>query len=286
MIERLAMTSDYMTSRGDPEPYLRRIAEAGFRSIHWCHEWNTDYVYGRTEVLRLRRLLRGLKLQLNDLHGSAGVLRAWGSTVWCQRSAGIDLVRNRVAMTRRLGSDVVVMHLPPGPKAHDTMKSWWRRLRHTLDELRPYARRHRVRLAIENSHDDNMDRIERLFADYGSDYLGLCYDSGHGSVAGNGLDRLEKVKDRLIALHLHDNDGKEDKHWLPFAGTTDWPRLAHIIATSGYTKVAMTMEPNTSNWPIESEAEYLRDAVDAGKRFAAMVTSVRQRRTAKSAKTR
>ncbi len=37
----LAVATDFNGSGGDPEPALRRIAEAGFTHLHWCHQWNT-----------------------------------------------------------------------------------------------------------------------------------------------------------------------------------------------------------------------------------------------------
>ena len=46
----LSMTSDYVTETGCPEPYLRRIAEAGFSRVHWCHQWNTDFLYADCEA--------------------------------------------------------------------------------------------------------------------------------------------------------------------------------------------------------------------------------------------
>ena len=48
----LSMTPDYVRSSGDPAPYLRRIADAGFSHVHWCHQWNTDFLYAACEVER------------------------------------------------------------------------------------------------------------------------------------------------------------------------------------------------------------------------------------------
>jgi len=276
MSQTPAMTSDYVTSQGNPEPYLRHIAEAGFRHLHWCHQWNTDFLYDQWQLRQIEQWLADFGLSLNDLHGSAGREKGWGSPVEYQRLAGLELVRNRIDMTRRLDSDVVVMHLPPGHDDSDRQDQYWSSFRRSLDELQPYTIERGVRIALENSHDDNFPAIDKALSFYSPEFLGLCYDSGHGNVAGNGLDRLEKTKDRLIAVHLHDNNGAEDKHWLPFAGSIDWPRLARLMASGGYAKSAMTMEPNTRNWPIDSEAEYLKRALESGQRFAAMVEQAKQ----------
>jgi len=272
-----AMTTDYAAAEGCPEPYLRRIHEAGFRSIHWCHQWCTDFLYDDAEIDRIARWLAEFDLSLNDLHGSAGQEKAWGSPRLYERQAGVALVRNRIEMARRLGCDVVIMHIPPPPDSPDGLGPYWDRWAASLDELEPVARRCGVRIALENSGDDNMDIISEALGRYGGDYLGLCYDSGHGAVAGNGLQRLAACADRLISLHLHDNDGQADQHRVPFTGVVDWDRLASIIAAGSYDKAVLTLECVMRNSPIEDEADFLAAAFAAGTRLAAMVDAGRSR---------
>jgi sugar phosphate isomerase/epimerase len=205
----LSITTDYVTGTGSPDPYLHRISEAGFSHIHWCHEWNTDFLYPETEIERIGRLLAELRLQLLDLHGSTGPRSNWGSADEPVRAAGVELVRNRVDMTARLGSDVVIMHIPKGPELAPLFKS--------LDELEPFVRSRGVRLAVENGH--NHDGMEAVFSRYPRDYVGLCWDSGHGNLEPGSLDWLDRAKDRLISIHLHDNDGATDQHKICFSGT-------------------------------------------------------------------
>ena len=266
----LAITSDYATSTGCPEPYLRRIADAGFSHVHWCHQWCTDFVYMDCEIEQIARWLRECGLAVIDLHGSAGEEKNWGSPREYERLAGVELVRNRIDMAARLGADVVIMHIPAEPTDAAESELYWTRLRKSLDALEPFARERGVRIALENLANRNFDTIERLFALYGPDYLGLCYDSGHGNMIGDGLDRLERITDRLISLHLHDNAGTDDEHKRLFTGTVDWPRLARLIAASPYRK-PMSMEVALRNHPDEDEADFLRQAHESGTAFDAMV---------------
>lgn len=270
-----AMTTDYATSEGCPEPYLRRISEAGFRHIHWCHQWCTDFLYDDGEIDQIARWLARLDLSLNDLHGSHGREKAWGSPRTYEREAGVALVRNRIEMAHRLDCDVVIVHIPPPPADGDTCAAWWNRWARSLDALEPFARERHVRIALENSHDDNVPTIAEAFSRYAPDFLGLCYDSGHGAMARNGLDRLAAHADRLISVHLHDNDGSADHHRVPFTGVVDWDRLAEIIAASAYAKAAITLECVMRNSPIDDEADFLAAAAKAGMRFAAMVDTKR-----------
>ena len=119
----LSMTTDYMADTGSPEPYLRRIAEAGFTHVHWCHHWNTDFAYDDCELEQIECWLHRYNLQVTDLHASAGKEKAWGSLREYERLAGVELVANRIATAERLGADVIVMHLPDLKDPGDARRS-------------------------------------------------------------------------------------------------------------------------------------------------------------------
>ena len=267
----LSITTDYATSTGCPEPYLRRIAAAGFSHIHWCHQWNTDFLYCDCEVAQIAAWMREYSLALTDLHASIGPEKHWGSARQYERLAGIELVRNRIAMTERLGADVIIMHLPGDLGDPERAEDAWDRLRRSLDVLESHAKVHGVRIAIENG---DFNLIEKTLAMYGPDYLGLCYDSGHANMTPDGMDRLDAMKDRLISIHLHDNDGESDQHKPLFSGTINWAKLARIIAASAYAK-CMSMELSIRNSGIEDETVFLDEGFKEGTRFSQMVDEQR-----------
>ena len=101
----LSITTDYVQDFGSPGPYLKRIAEAGFSHIHWCHHWHTDFVYSDPEVDQIAAWMHDYSLQLCDLHASAGVEKSWTSSREYERLAGVELVKNRIAMAARLESE-------------------------------------------------------------------------------------------------------------------------------------------------------------------------------------
>ena len=271
----LSITTDYVQDTGSPEPYLRRIADAGFSYLHWCHHWNTDFLYSTHEIDQIAAWLDELGLRVLDVHASHGREKTWGSSREYERLAGIELVKNRIEMASQLGSDVIILHLPslssPGDADNDAGLD---RVRRSLDTLAPYARARGVRIALENMAVDNFDVIGQLFSEYSADFLGLCYDAGHGNISGRGLDRLEQFKDRLISVHLHDNDSTGDQHNLLFSGTVDWDRLARIMAASSYKK-CVSMELSIGRSGIVDEALFLQRAFDTGAKFAAMIADRR-----------
>ncbi|NLF40838.1 sugar phosphate isomerase/epimerase [bacterium] len=255
----LSIATDYAADTGDPSSALERIARAGFTHVHWCHHWCTDFIYGDAEVAQIGEWLRSFGLRLLDLHGSVGPEKNWWSPREHERLAGVELVANRLAMTARLGGDAVVMHVPGDPGCLPVRRS--------LDALEGVAHGHGVRIAIENG---SFPALRALFNEYDPAFVGLCYDAGHGNLVPDGLDHLDALKDRLIALHLHDNDGLSDQHKPVFSGTVDWARLAGIIARSPCAK-CINMEVGIRNAEIKDEEQFLAAAYRDGLTLAAMI---------------
>ncbi|MEW6354976.1 MAG: sugar phosphate isomerase/epimerase family protein [Planctomycetota bacterium] len=264
------MTTDYAADRGCPEPYLRRIADAGFSHVHWCHQWNTDFLYSASEIEQIEKWLREYRLGILDLHASSGVEKGWFSPLEYERLAGVELVKNRIEMAARLSSDVIIMHVGE-PKTDEELGSRLGRLRRSMDALAPFAEERGVRIALENGGPGSLLVIEALLSEYGPESLGICYDSGHGNMTGHrGLDWLDPLKARLISVHLHDNDGAGDQHKLLFTGTVDWRRLAGVLALSAYGK-CVNMETSMRCSDIKDEAAFLAKAFETGAAFSGMI---------------
>jgi len=270
----LSITTDYVRDTGCPQPYLHAIAEAGFTHVHWCHHWNTDFLYSGSEIGQIASWLGEYGLAVLDIHASHGREKAWASGLEYVRLAGIELVKNRIEMASALGSDVIILHLPEdGPRsgvASGEGDPWLLRVSRSLDDLAGFAREHGMRIALENMGHDDFERLRQLFDRYPSDFLGLCYDAGHGNLGGEGLSHLEETKDRLISVHLHDNDGTADQHRPVLSGTVDWRRLSRIIASSAYGK-CVSMEVSIHSSGYRDEGAFLRHVHDTGMTLSAMI---------------
>ena len=100
----LGCHSDAAVSRGNPRPFLRRIAAAGFTHVHWCHHWDSDFVYADAEVDAIGRWLRAYGLRLLDLdkrlwsdhwvNAKSGVLGAAGLTGSFEDGEGVFEARD------------------------------------------------------------------------------------------------------------------------------------------------------------------------------------------------
>ncbi len=276
----LSINTDYVTGTGNPEPYLRRIGEAGFTHVHWCHQWCTDFIYAPSEVGQIRKWLDACGLKLLDLHASSGVEKYWTAPAEYARRAGVELVGNRIDMTADLGGDAIVMHAQAPKERPEVFRA---QVRRSLDELEPHARARGVRIAIENV--GPWAEIVALLAEYSPEFLGVCYDSGHGNLnwGGCGPEEMAAARDRLIALHLNDNDGSgDDQHKPLFMGTVPWQRVAEIIADSAYTK-HLNSEVSIRQTGITEEPVFLARSFEASTRFSRMIEARRKELAASAA---
>ena len=67
--------------------------------------------------------------------------------------------------------------------------------------------------------------IAEIVHEINSPNFAMCLDTGHANVYRDWLtpaDSIRKHSDIIKALHVHDNDGREDRHLAPLHGTVDW----------------------------------------------------------------
>lgn len=77
---------------------------------------------------------------------------------------------------------------------------------------------------------------------------------------------LNLYGDKLIALHLHDNNGQEDAHVLPFTGNVNWNRIASKLEKINYTGATALESLNKGFEHIENPVEFLQIALDRAKK--------------------
>ena len=68
--------------------------------------------------------------------------------------------------------------------------------------------------------------IDELNAIAGCECFAFCFDIGHMTLLGKHIrESLRVLGDRVKVLHLHDNDGIQDHHAIPFSYARNWGQL-------------------------------------------------------------
>ena len=103
-----------------------------------------------------------------------------------------------------------------------------------LNQLCEIAKPLGVRLAIENvGYNGDAILTEAEFIDFLEDIdetAGYLIDIGHAQLDGWNVPHvIQSVKDRLIALHIHDNTGTSDDHLPIGEGKMDWEAIIDVL---------------------------------------------------------
>jgi len=85
-------------------------------------------------------------------------------------------------------------------------------------------------VAIENLRHLNI--IEYLIDNIKSENLRICYDAGHDHCNTNDSFNFEKYGNKIIATHIHDNDGERDSHFIPLHGDINWDKIMKNLKNS------------------------------------------------------
>lgn len=234
---------------------LARIAGAGFTHIHWCHEWDGDYIYSPYEMDQIREWMEIYGLKSKGVHATKGSARDinvrekhyrkdYTSDWEYNRRAGVDLIKNRVDLAAALGAAEIVLHLYVPHRTirqqPEVKENFYTCVCRSMDELMPYCIHKGVKICLENLFnmpvEDMLEAWDRLFARYPAEFLGLCYDTGHANMIwqNRSPDVLRAYSSRLFAVHIHDNDAEDDFHQIPGEGSICWEPVIKLLARSAY----------------------------------------------------
>lgn len=293
---------------------LRRIAEAGFSHIHWCHEWDGDYTYSKYEMIQIRGWMNELGLKCKGVHATEGSRRKLGtpnrfhyryqhqnrrdytSENEYNRQAGVELIRNRMELAYILGTDAIVLHMQLPYKSFEQdgqfKERYYQQVYKSFDELEAFSREKNVRICVENMigtpNCHQIEQFDRLFSRYEPEFLGFCFDTGHGKITGSdSLEFAVRYQDRLYMMHVNDNHGlrseecfesdvemcKCDEHRNPFQGEVDWKEYAKIVAGSPY-ELPIVMEVSKRD---AEEKAFLRESIEAGKKLTDMILAYKEK---------
>jgi sugar phosphate isomerase/epimerase len=107
------------------------------------------------------------------------------------------------------------------------------------------AERFGFKLLLENVYEKNPEVHLAFFDAISSDHFGFCLDIGHHHVFGKSplKEWVERLGEKIMALHLHDNDGQEDSHLAIGKGNADFRGLFQLISERGL-RPTVILEPH------------------------------------------
>ena len=206
-----------------PFETIDAIEKAGFQDV-FIQWYNKDWNPSQQQQLEYVKQ-KGLNIIFTHL-GYQGI-----NSLWEEGSAGDELVvryKNDLDICKTNNFDLVIMHLSAKQVAPAYGEVGLSRIR----EITEYAKKLGIKVAFENTR--HKGYLEYVINNIPDDNVGICFDSGHCHAHFDNDFNFELFKDRIFAIHLHDNDKSGDLHLTPYDGTMDWDWVLRNLKYANY----------------------------------------------------
>ncbi len=231
----------------------------------------------KKKAIELKKYADKIKLPLVQAHAPFPSYRAdnprynrqeWKRLLKAIEICGILKIKNLVIHSWNDFTDEVNIEfykklLPYAKKANVTMcaENLWRWNKET-DKARPCS------CSFSKSFNNIIDSVD-------SKYLKACVDIGHAEMFTHmkysARKILEEMKDRVVCLHIHDNEKIHDKHWIPFRGKIDYKDVAKGLKKIKYKGDLVAEISGAGADTYEERLAYWKETYQAMKKIQKMV---------------
>ncbi len=239
---------------------IRLADETGFESIDidlYVKDGATSI--GSREVAAIKSALASSRLNAETAHASFFQL---GEINPATRKTSIARLKRDVDVACELGLKKIVIH----PTHNIDENNYRQALNNAIESvyhLIEHAGTEDFMIVLENvlgTRDVTLmlEAIDSLPAKN----TGICFDNGHALLTGFEKEIIEDRANRVVCVHLHDNDMIADRHRLPFQGDSDWDFL--IPRLNNCNTEILNLEVLNNPLVDSTKKEYLRSAYARG----------------------
>ena len=221
---------------------LDKVQHAGIEAVEiFCARQHLDY-RNSAQITELAHWFRDSTLKLNSMHAPMYTDEMWGRSgpqsvisitepVKGKRLAMVDEIKRALEIAETIPFRFLIQHIGVGEEEYsersvDAAFS-------ALEQISLFARQRGVRVLLENIPNQlsNAERL-MLFLELTHLDLDFVFDVGHANILGSVESEFNIMRDRIRSTHVHDNDGKADKHLFPLVaegGTVDWKETMNLL---------------------------------------------------------
>ena len=233
---------------------LRAIAESGFESTCIWYSAEEEKSMGQSHANDIVKLARDLRLSVDNIHAPFRSANLIWSEEPDKNSVISDLYKNCIRFCSANDIPRVVIHISSGnnpPPLNESGLSM-------IHELLQLAEREGIIIAIENCR--RQDYLDYIFTAMESEKLRFCYDSSHDFLYGNPpLSIIDRWGHLMTTVHLSDNNGRMDDHWLPGRGRIAWDDVCTGLKSIKYSGTVM-LEVVSNEVKTEPQDTFLKEA--------------------------
>lgn len=218
------------------EDRIELIKKVGFDYVMlW---WEDESYPGFTDRRKLNGIVSSYGLKLDNIHLPSDDINLLWSCDKSKREGQTAKIIGWLHECKESGADTAVMHTENGSGLELDLKYGFE----SFNEIIKSAENIKMRVSFENTR--MFEYTEFVLKEFESEYAGFCYDSSHDFVNGQSCGKiLDRWKHRLFSVHLSDNDGLCDRHWIPGKGIVNWNKVIGTIKETRCKVYSMEVYP-------------------------------------------
>jgi len=220
--------------------WLGRVQAAGIPAVEiFCAPQHLDY-RDKSQIEDLGHWFRDSPLELYSLHAPMYTDKVWGRSgpdthinithrVKAERMRWVGEIKRTLEIAETIPFRYLIQHL--GVSGQEYSDYAVDAAFTSLEELCVFARQRGVEILLENIPNE-LSTAEHLELFNRTTHMNLNYvfDTGHAHMGAGIGNEFGIMKRRIRSTHVHDNNGTDDEHLLPFSsGTIDWTRTMDLF---------------------------------------------------------
>ena len=258
----------YYYALNDPEALYKRHKELGYDTMDENLEDCSMPFYKSDEAmveycLKRKEAAEKYGVEIFQVHGSYGPWSCYEDKDDTEKEI-IEVHRRGLLGCKTMGSKHYVIHpVTTAGWRHDydnaTATEMTMRI---LRKLVPICEDMKIIVCLENLPGsgsgytiNTVEGVLNAVKEINSDYIKICLDTGHASVQDRDVSKyVYMCGDMIRCLHVHDTNGHQDIHILPYQGVINWDKFTTALADTGFSG-SVSSEVDTS------KAEYMPDGI-------------------------
>ncbi len=182
-------------------------------------------------LVNLKETFRGKDLSMHSQLSRIFSCRERGIPEFAD--AEMDILRSEIIIAKIIGIKELNFHMKEAELSKDEIKKF--------NDIINFAKKQNIEMIYENyvCSDETILRILKIFPK-----LNFCLDIGHLNIAIHSgkfnvdLDEfIDKVKSRLVNIHVHNNNGEKDSHKYLGDGNFSWRDLLDKLKEGNLRKI-------------------------------------------------
>lgn len=256
----ISVNSNWMLSKYGREDFTigpKKIREAGFDAVDFSFSdmsRRENFAFNGDNYIELAENLRKeydkMGLSVNQAHAPYA-FKDWDNKENFDNYIYPMHIRS-MEIAAILGAKTIIIHPLHFKEYHHHEEEIFEMNMKFYRSLLPYCREYGIKVGIENMWQKDPRRkciipdtcstkeeFVRYIDTLDSEYMVACLDVGHAGLPWQDDEAHDFVRylgrDRLKALHIHDNDYITDQHLLPYMGKVNWNEFFKALGEIDYT---------------------------------------------------